>query len=129
MSKRQLRLGRLVILLFEFWNPQKTVNNESLVSILSYIWHFYSSREKSRQNEDQSMFGNRIQKDIFKKKILLKIEQDYSKIYLLDGFYCPHSGFSKVPSSQIFLKSLELFIHTLWRTVLNLGLLSWQMSV
>ena len=128
MSKRQLRLGRLVILLFEFWNPQKTVNNESLVSILSYIWHFYSSREKSRQNEDQSMYRNRIQKDIFKKN-LLEIEQDYSKLYLLDGFYCPHSGFSKVPSSQIFLKSLELFFHSLWRTVLNLGHLSWQMSV
>ena len=32
-------------------------------------------------------------------------------------------------SSQIFIKSLELFFHTLWRTVLNLGLLGRQMSV
>ena len=42
------------------------------------------------------MYGNRIQKDIFKNRILLKIEQDYSKLYLLDGCYSPHSGFPRV---------------------------------
>ena len=28
---------------------------------------------------------------------------------------------NKILSSQIFLKSLKLFFHTLWRAVLNLG--------